>query len=361
MNSEATEQLGQGVIVTGPDGPIDRARLVYRWDLDKTYLRTEFDTLRDLLSRAFERAADKRTVPGAAALLREIRSAGPAGLFILSGSPEQMRRVLEAKLRLDGIHWDSFTLKPQLRNLLRGHFKFLRDQVGYKLGAMLASREPLSVEMDEILFGDDAENDVFIYSLYADIIAGRVSNDVLLGVLQQAAVTEEQIPELLRLVARLPKRPSVRHIFIHLDRMSPLDTFSAYGPRVCPFYNYFQPALVLVQAGALDARAALRVAADLVIDQGFAADALAASFAELARRGQVGERARDAVCTALAETKPSEYAGAAATMTALLTELRAVHVSDSLPAVPDGLDYVALLATDRARARTAKLRVLSRR
>jgi hypothetical protein len=359
--NEETAQAEDAVLPTGPEDPIDRSRLVYRWDLDKTYLRTEFDTLRDLIARAFERAADKRTVPGAAALLREIRGAAPAGLFILSGSPEQMRRVLEAKLRLDGIIWDGFTLKPQLRNLLRGHFKFLRDQVGYKLGTLLASREPLAVELDEILFGDDAENDVFIYSLYSDIIAGRVSNEVLLGVLERAAVTEEQIPELLRLATRLPKRPSVRHIFIHLDRMSALDTFAAYGPRVCPFYNYFQPALVLVEAGALDARAALRVAADLVIDQGFAADALAASFAELSRRGQVGERARDAVCDALAQMKGNEYAGAASTLRALLPELRAIHTAPHDRKRPDALNYVELLAQDRARAKTAKLRVLSRR
>jgi len=361
VNDEPSEGPEHAVVPTGPDEPIDRARLVYRWDLDKTYLRTEFDTFKDLLARAFERAADKRTVPGAAALLREIRGAGPAGLFILSGSPEQMRRVLEAKLRLDGISWDGFTLKPQLRNLLRGHLKFLRDQVGYKLGAMLASREPLAVEMDEILFGDDAENDVFIYSLYADIIAGRVSSDVLLGVLQRAAVTEEQIPELIRLVARLPKRPSVRHIFIHLDRMSPLDTFAAYGPRVCPFYNYFQPALVLVEAGALDARAALRVAADLVIDQGFTADALAASFAELARRGQAGERAREEVCTALTDMNPADFAGAAPALRALLAELNALQISARTTQQTGDLDYIELLATDRARARTAKLRVLSRR
>lgn len=29
---------------------------IARWDLDKTYLRTEFDTLRDLVKTALERA-----------------------------------------------------------------------------------------------------------------------------------------------------------------------------------------------------------------------------------------------------------------------------------------------------------------
>ena len=48
-------------------------RHVYRWDLDKTYLKTDFDTLRDLVRSAFERAEAKRAVPGAAALLRELR------------------------------------------------------------------------------------------------------------------------------------------------------------------------------------------------------------------------------------------------------------------------------------------------
>ena len=87
-----------------------RSAIVYRWDLDKTYLRTEFDTLRDLVRTAFEPASRKRAYPGAGTLLREIRATEPAAIFILSGSPEQMRSVLEAKLRLDGIRWDGFTL-----------------------------------------------------------------------------------------------------------------------------------------------------------------------------------------------------------------------------------------------------------
>src|SRR5688500_8489017 len=114
---------------------LDPRRLVFRWDLDKTYLRTEFDTVRDLVRTAFERATMKRTVPGAAALLREIRAVDPAAIFILSGSPEQMRRVLEEKLRLDGIRWDTFVLKPSLSQLLRGRFRFVKDQVGYKLSS----------------------------------------------------------------------------------------------------------------------------------------------------------------------------------------------------------------------------------
>ena len=100
-------------------------------------------------------------------------------VHILSGSPEQMRRRLEDKLRLDGISWDSFTLKPNLQNLLRLRFRAVRDQLGYKLPALLASRAELGetrrgrrARATETLFGDDAEADAYVYSLYADFLAG---------------------------------------------------------------------------------------------------------------------------------------------------------------------------------------------
>ncbi len=64
---------------------------IARWDLDKTYLRTEFDTIRDLVKTALERPDEKRTNPGASTLLREMVRAG-VSVHILSGSPEQMRR-----------------------------------------------------------------------------------------------------------------------------------------------------------------------------------------------------------------------------------------------------------------------------
>ena len=54
---------------SGPKVPQIPA-FVARWDLDKTYLRTDFDTVRDLVRTAIERPDQKRTVPGAATLMR---------------------------------------------------------------------------------------------------------------------------------------------------------------------------------------------------------------------------------------------------------------------------------------------------
>src|SRR4051794_1159213 len=165
---------------------------VARWDLDKTYLRTEFATLRDLWKTAFERPEQKRTVPGASTLLREIAATG-ASVHILSGSPEQLRAKLEQKLRLDGARWDTFTLKPNLRNLLMFRFRALRDQLGYKVPALLAARAALPSQhgaegelLKEILIGDDAESDALVYSIYADVLTGEVDDLELEEILTRA-------------------------------------------------------------------------------------------------------------------------------------------------------------------------------
>jgi len=55
---------------------------------------------------------------------------------------------------------------------VRGRFRNLREQVGYKLTELLAGRRDTPVTADEILFGDDWESDPLIYSLYADVVAG---------------------------------------------------------------------------------------------------------------------------------------------------------------------------------------------
>src|SRR6187551_2237479 len=135
---------------------------VYRWDLDKTYLQTDIDSMRGLLRSAVEPARSKRAVPGAAALLRELARERPGWrprVVILSGSPTQMRSVLEEKLRMDGVRFDEFILKDNLGNLKRGRLRAVRGQFGYKLPQLLAGRVGLGAAVRETLFGDDAEVD----------------------------------------------------------------------------------------------------------------------------------------------------------------------------------------------------------
>lgn len=337
-------------------------QILYRWDLDKTYLRTEFDTVRDVIRIALEPAARKETVPGAAVLLRELRATGPKGISILSGSPEQLRRVVEEKLRLDGIQWDSLILKPSLRQLLRGRFSFVRDQLGYKLSSLLTSRHSVESQTSEILFGDDAEADAFIYSLYADICAGRVNPSVVRAILEKAKVHPEDAENVLFQSNTLSQSDCCKHIFIHLDRMSDPASFSDFGQRVCPFYNYFQPALVLVEINAISAMAALRVAAELVIVHSFSADALVASYMDLVRRNHLGKRAADAICGMLSDIDEGGFPTTSGVLRAFVDSLGKAMPSISDPkATPSlSIDYVALYDRDRARAVRAKLRVLAR-
>ena len=341
-------------------GPLERSRIVYRWDLDKTYLRTEFDTVRDLLRTAVESPASKRTMPGAAPLLRELRATGPKAIHILSGSPEQMRRALEAKLRLDGITWDGFILKPSLDQILRGRFRFIRDQVGYKLRSLLASRASGEIDGDEILFGDDAEADAFVYSLYAELLAGSVGFATLLEVLRRAHVYPDALAEILAFATRLPRRPAVRRIFVHMERVSPAWEFEVYGPRVCPFYNYVQPALVLLEDGALDADAVLRVASQLVNEQGFHADGLVASVLDLEKRGHFGAAGAAKLLAMREGFSRQGYASAGRVLEAFLDMLAEQTLGDRKAVIPTPIDFVALFDRDRARAKQAKRRAIWR-
>jgi hypothetical protein len=301
-----------------PRGPETdaRGRLIARWDLDKTYLRTEFDTFSDLMRTALERPDQKRAVPGASILLRELGETG-AKIHILSGSPRQMRGQLEEKLRIDRVRWDDLTLKPNLQNLLRLRFRALRDQLGYKLPILLNARVSDQVVGEggerprEVLVGDDAEADAFVYSLYADVCAGRVDAGLLARVLRAGGVYRDQRDECLRLLPRIRRGPTVDRILIHLDRQSPPSRFDMYGSRLVPFYNYLQAAFVLCEDGRLPALGVLRTAAAFVVRHRFAAENLSRSYVDLLRRGHATGGCLSDLSRALDDADLGVFQGAA--------------------------------------------------
>ena len=331
---------------------------IARWDLDKTYLRTEFDSLRDLVKTALERPDQKRTNPGASTLLREMVRAG-IRVHILSGSPEQMRKNLEDKLRLDGITWDSFTLKPNLQNLLRLRFRAVRDQLGYKLPALLRARATLAdggeaaATIHETLFGDDAEADAYVYSLYADLLAGRIGEDVVMRVLQRGRVYEDVVEETIDALRTIEHSDVVERILIHLERQTPPDDFRTYGPRVVPFYNYLQAAFVLQEDGRLGADGVLRVAVELVTEHRFDGDALARSYLDVARRGHLRGTGIAALRAALDGWFERGHVPAGDELRALSDRLPAMAASaESAPRAPalESLpDYVELVEAHNPR------------
>jgi hypothetical protein len=245
----------------------------------------------DLVRTAFERPDQKRAVPGAAALLHLLGETG-ARVHILSGSPRQLRNKLEEKLRIDRVRWDELTLKPNLSNLLRLRLRALRDQLGYKLPVLLEARSRdqrlfAGSAPEEVLVGDDAEADAFVYSLYADACAGSVDEQRLNAILRRGRVYEDQLEGCIASFRRIHTGTAVGRILIHLDRQSPPSTFDAYGPRVVPFYNYLQAAFVLAEDGRISGRAVLEVASVLVVRHRFDGEGLGRSYLDLMRRGHV--------------------------------------------------------------------------
>src|SRR2546428_419046 len=104
--------------------------LVCRWDLDKTYLRSEFTTLRQLLRTALERPDQKVDVPGVAELIRALKAAAASRgqttlVYFVSASPPQIGKAIRAKLALDGVPYVGIVFKNQLEQLRPGKFRDL--------------------------------------------------------------------------------------------------------------------------------------------------------------------------------------------------------------------------------------------
>jgi hypothetical protein len=314
-------------VTSATDAPREEPTLVARWDLDKTYLRTDFDTVRDLVRTALERPDQKRTVPGAAALLRQLSRHG-VETHILSGSPEQLRSRIIEKLRLDGVNYASLRLKPNLQNLLRLRFRALRGQLGYKLPALLLGRCELANQrvgtelLREVLLGDDAEADAFVYSLYADICRGEVDEQVLAEVLRQGGAYDDTIRDAQRFARYVEKGPVVERILIHLERQSSPSDFSVFGPRVVPFFNYLQAAFVLFEDGRLSPKGVFSVASDLVIVHNFQRAGLARSYVDLLRRGHVRGLRLDELARELEDSVIRPGNPAASDLCAMFEEIR---------------------------------------
>ncbi len=278
---------------------------VYIWDVDKTYLDTQFDTFKGLMRIPFEAAVDKRAFPGTAQLLRELRR-GPgkqsisAPLYFISGSPPRLRAVLEKKMLLDGVEFDGLTLKDPVQNMRRGGFRALKAQLAYKLVGLLLHRREFPEGAREMLFGDDVESDAIIYALYADVVAGRMRGAELLRILQRHR-TEYHLAEwVVSFADRIPAVDSVQCFFIHLARAADPERFAAFGPSLIAVHDSLQSTLVLAALGKISSEGAVRVAAAMR-ESGATDIALLASVLDAYRRKLVGGPALDGLLAKLAD------------------------------------------------------------
>jgi hypothetical protein len=271
---------------------LKRTPLILRWDLDKTYLVSNFESLRHLIRVPFEKAKDKVALPGVAALIKGIRRTAEGvgrkvAVYFLSASPPQIGAAIREKLELDGIAHDGITFKDQVRHLMYARFDAVLEQIGYKLERLLSSARESPPGAVEVLFGDDWESDPFVYSLYADVLEGRVGHDDLTELLRRAGVSRHYAERIAELVAADPPHVRVAAIFILRQRPARAADLQAFGPRLVWFDNYFECALKLWVLGMLDKQAVL----DVLKDVGFNPAQAAVAFEAVCQRSEADHAA----------------------------------------------------------------------
>jgi len=246
--------------------PPDFSGWVYVWDIDKTYLATAFSSMRGLLRVPLEFAVDKRAIPGMPEVLRGLRRGpGPeflcAPLYFVSASPPQLRSVVAHKMLLDGVEYDGITFKDWLGTLLQLSPYRLREQVGFKLAALLHGRRRRR-HAREVLVGDDVERDVEAFDLYARLLSGEVGAGQAEDEMKRLRVRRADRKFVRAALDEIPSpRGTVERIYIHLERDTPPERFAPFGPRVRAVRGACQLALSLYAEGRVDAecvRAACR-------------------------------------------------------------------------------------------------------
>lgn len=241
---------------------------VFVCDIDRTYLYTRFSSLSGISRIPFEFAIDKQDIEGMTPLLREVRR-GPARmsrhtpLYFVSASPAQMRKVIERKMLLDGLEHDGTIFKDWL-GVLRGlRLHRFREQLGFKLTALLQLRRQLPEKAVLVLMGDDLETDPLAFALMADILDDRIEESRLGEILQGRGVLPGDAREILRLSRGMPGSGGVRRALIRLERHhEPLD-FIDYFPRLVVCRDALQMAVVLLAQGSLAEEGVARVASSM--------------------------------------------------------------------------------------------------
>jgi len=264
---------------------------VFICDIDRTYLYTRFSSLKGLASIPFEFAVDKQDIEGMVPLLREVRR-GPlqqsrnTPLYFISASPAQLRPVIQRKMLLDGLEFDGTTFKDWLGVVASLRLRRLKEQLGFKLTALLLQRLDLPAGASQVLIGDDLEADALVFTLFSDAVSRRLDEERLLGILGRHGVADDDARDIGALVARIPRGEAVRRAYIRMERSATAEAFLDYWPHVAICSGAFQLALCLWEQGSISDAGVARVARDLR-ERGAGAEALDRRLIEACRRGLV--------------------------------------------------------------------------
>ncbi len=325
---------------------ISKAEYVFLWDLDKTYLDTKFESLKGLFRTVFEKAFEKKNIPGTSELVRAIKNhtSGMScfPLFFITASPPQLEKKIREKLIFDNIEPAGLFCKDNMQNLHPQRLWRLKKQIGYKLHALMQLRSKLSENVKQVLWGDDSEADAIIYSLYSDICARRRSRDEIIKVLKEFHVIDSQIKKIMDLQSQVPTNDPVDRYYINLEEDTDAEYYMKFGRRCLPTYNSFQSALDLFQLGRINTHQLLEVGTSMLKNYAFTTDEIEKSIEDLVRRKIIGQDTLAKILPRLQEKKlvHNYFEPAIDAVGVYFCESQLTFLGVSEPWVPERVDYL---------------------
>ncbi len=275
---------------------------VFIWDLDKTYLDTHFESFSGLFRTVFEKAFQKRNVPGTSALVKALaQKTKPLPIYFISASPPQMQDKIKKKLDLDGIEPFGFLSKDNLKNLKPALWRRLTNHIGFKIQALMEVRLLLSDKCKMVCWGDDSESDATIYSLFSDICSHRLTDHETRSLLAGFSIPPDQIDLIIELRDQKEDFDPLERVYINLAIDTDPEYYRRYGRRLMAVANTFEVALDLFQRGFITMESTLNVVDDLMKNYAFNAYMFEQSYDQLCVRKRMSKKADELIRKKLVE------------------------------------------------------------
>ncbi len=193
-------------------------------DVDKTYLNTNFESIRGLMWIPFEVAIDKVTIDRMNYIYQGLRFGSGTKpsftpLLFVTASPPLIYDALTHKMLRDGVEYDGVIMKDQPALVKKLQFQQLKTQITYKLFALFHAVKVLgNGRFSFILIGDDTESDLHIYLLFKKIIEEKPPVFKVADTLIEGGVDVDYLEGLLRIIRDINATVKVRYIFIYLSK-----------------------------------------------------------------------------------------------------------------------------------------------
>lgn len=327
-----------------PKEAAKNSKYVFIWDLDKTYLDTHFESFSGLIRVIFEKAFQKRNVPGTTVLVRALfKSDKKLPIYFISASPPQMQEKVKEKLDLDGITPYGFFSKDNLKNLKPARWSRLTNHIGFKLQALMEIRLLLSEDCQMVCWGDDSESDANIYSLFSDICSHRLTDREVICLLTEFKTPADQIDLILELRDQREDFDPLKRVFINLAVDTDPEYYRRYGRRLMAVDNSFEVALDLFQRGFIDLESVLEICEDLRKNYGFKTFKLEKSYRVLCSRKRIADITDDILQPAL---KAKGFLGQSFELECEMAQLQSLPLIGDFdniirPWVPERIDYLS--------------------